>query len=652
VPTKNQNQFLISYDTLSISLPAINRVDIIDRNFNIIKSIKFPFRFKESWANYVHSTNDKGELYLVTGGDEQWPDNYKYILYKIDSLGNIIFAKEYKGNDNTFITSMVAYKDELFLVGQNGGKGYYHYIDKNGNTLQSKILNFIPEYIDLDNDSNIILYGTTLEKNATVVFKSNKELQSIWAKKITTNQKYFSFRGGTTTNKIMTDINNDIYIFDSNDTGEGFEGLKVQKFDKNGKVLFQKLLLDNELGTIYSAFRFMGDFMVLAWGKDRSRLRRINSDITAEDCASFDYCADVDDTNIVSSDTPILASEGLPALDRTPYLISSIDLTTFHSCKPLEMPNSFFLIEKSTYCQGDILLIDSNQVYPLGYSEWTLTNDFGSKTYFGKNPEFSPLIQDGKHQLIHKLYMLGCIFSDTILFHVASIDEIFLNRDTILCEGDTLDIDLSTLLFDSIKWNDGSTDIYKKFSLEGKVSLTALSSNGCMVSDTFVLVYTSLPDLDAEKELNLCEGQKLLLTVPIYKESNYLWNTGEITSEIEITDAGNYIITITNVCGSKDYLYKVELDNDCSSSFFFPNVFSPNSDGVNDVLQIIPKNVNITNFQVFDRWGNKVYSNQNDLLWDGKSKNQFVAQGVYILQINYTKDQKALSYVSNITLLR
>ncbi|MBK8347831.1 MAG: gliding motility-associated C-terminal domain-containing protein [Saprospiraceae bacterium] len=652
VPTKNQNQFLISYDTLSSSSQAINRIDIIDRDFNIIKSIKLPLGFKESWSNYVHTTNDKGELFIVTRGNETWPDSYKYTLYKIDTLGNVLFAKEYKGNNNTFITSIVSNNDELFLVGQNGGKGFYHQIDNNGNTIQSKILNFIPEYINLDGDSNVILYGTTIDKNATVVFKSNKQLQSIWAKKITTNQKYFSFRGGTTTNKIITDTNNDIYIFDSNDTGESFEGLKVLKFDKNGNVLFQRLLLDNELGTIYSAFSFMGDFMVLAWGKDRSRLRKIKSDITAEDCASFDYCADVDDINIVSTDTPILASEGLPASDRAPQTLASINLTTFHSCKPLEMPNSLFFIAKNTYCKGDTIRIDTNQVYSLGYSEWTLANDFGSKTYFGKNPDFNPLDKGGKHQLIHKLNMLGCVFSDTIVFSVKSIDDIFLNKDTILCRGNELDIDLSTLLLDNIKWNDGSTEMIKKFSLEGKYSFTAKDTNGCKVSDSFFLAYTFLPDVDAGKELILCERQKLLLTIPIINGTKYLWNTGDITSEIEISEARNYIVTITNICGSKDFSFQVELDNDCSSSFFFPNIFSPNADGVNDFFQIIPKNVSITNFQIFDRWGNKVFSNQNDLIWDGQSKNQLVEQGVYILQIKYTKDQKALSYVSNITLLR
>ncbi|MBL0101618.1 MAG: gliding motility-associated C-terminal domain-containing protein [Saprospiraceae bacterium] len=44
----------------------------------------------------------------------------------------------------------------------------------------------------------------------------------------------------------------------------------------------------------------------------------------------------------------------------------------------------------------------------------------------------------------------------------------------------------------------------------------------------------------------------------------------------------------------------------CSSSFFFPNIFSPNAGGVNDFSDN-SQNVSITNFQIFDRWGTRCF---------------------------------------------
>jgi len=152
--------------------------------------------------------------------------------------------------------------------------------------------------------------------------------------------------------------------------------------------------------------------------------------------------------------------------------------------------------------------------------------------------------------------------------------------------------------------------------------------------------------------LILCDGQTLILAIPYFNDTEYLWNTGDITSEIEIAEAGNYSITVTNDCGSKEFPFPVELNTDCTSPFFFPNIFSPNDDGINDLFQITPKNVSITNFEIFDRWGNIVFSSNDNLTWNGRLQNQQVEQGVYILKINYKKDQTHISYVSNITVIR
>ena len=51
-----------------------------------------------------------------------------------------------------------------------------------------------------------------------------------------------------------------------------------------------------------------------------------------------------------------------------------------------------------------------------------------------------------------------------------------------------------------------------------------------------------------------------------------------------------------------------------------PNAFSPNGDGLDDVFKIInPEDIeSITRFEVFNRWGNPVFTTSNKYEgWDG-----------------------------------
>lgn len=81
-------------------------------------------------------------------------------------------------------------------------------------------------------------------------------------------------------------------------------------------------------------------------------------------------------------------------------------------------------------------------------------------------------------------------------------------------------------------------------------------------------------------------------------------------------------------------------------NIFIPNAFSPNNDGINDVLQIYPANSveKVMLFTVFDRWGNQLYQAENLSVpfdpftgWDGSNRNRAANPGIYIwlAQIQY-----------------
>jgi gliding motility-associated-like protein len=71
---------------------------------------------------------------------------------------------------------------------------------------------------------------------------------------------------------------------------------------------------------------------------------------------------------------------------------------------------------------------------------------------------------------------------------------------------------------------------------------------------------------------------------------------------------------------------------------FVPSAFTPNGDGFNDRLTIGHNLLSGIDFQVFNRWGQRVFSsNSLDLAWDGTDLNNTpVPEGVYVYQLKGT----------------
>ena len=70
---------------------------------------------------------------------------------------------------------------------------------------------------------------------------------------------------------------------------------------------------------------------------------------------------------------------------------------------------------------------------------------------------------------------------------------------------------------------------------------------------------------------------------------------------------------------------------------FVPDIFSPNGDGINDILFVRVKSVSEFYFILYDRWGEKVFeTNNTDLGWDGRFNNNNLQSGVYVWFLSYT----------------
>ena len=106
----------------------------------------------------------------------------------------------------------------------------------------------------------------------------------------------------------------------------------------------------------------------------------------------------------------------------------------------------------------------------------------------------------------------------------------------------------------------------------------------------------------------------------------------------------------TQVEGNVEYCYRVTYRDVCGNEsarsepvcalvptqgeVFFPNAFTPNDDGLNDVFVYTSRLVEAVDLQVYNRWGEVLFqTDQLDTGWDGSYQGTPAPQGTYLYKI-------------------
>jgi gliding motility-associated-like protein len=119
---------------------------------------------------------------------------------------------------------------------------------------------------------------------------------------------------------------------------------------------------------------------------------------------------------------------------------------------------------------------------------------------------------------------------------------------------------------------------------------------------------------------------------------------------------GCFVLTATDTVGNVSP-YSAEFCTDNCPYIIFPNVFTPNGDGINDFFNPIEyRSIESINIWIYDRWGVLIHQNKGlTNLWDGKKKGKELTEGVYFYQAEITLDtldKKVVKRTGNISLLR
>jgi gliding motility-associated-like protein len=77
--------------------------------------------------------------------------------------------------------------------------------------------------------------------------------------------------------------------------------------------------------------------------------------------------------------------------------------------------------------------------------------------------------------------------------------------------------------------------------------------------------------------------------------------------------------------------------NQCPPAVFFPNAFTPDNDGLNDVFRAITINTQVELMIIYNRWGQKIYeSNDPFPEWDGTANKEASPTGLYAYVVYYS----------------
>lgn len=219
-----------------------------------------------------------------------------------------------------------------------------------------------------------------------------------------------------------------------------------------------------------------------------------------------------------------------------------------------------------------------------------------------------------------------------------------LGPDTTLCPNQIVTLTAPGAT-DQFMWQDGTTLPFFMVEEPGSYSLEV--SNECgSVSDTLDVNFdTRMITLNLDPSVPLCKEDTITLDATQAFTATYLWSTGENAPSIQIMTPGIYNVEVTIPCMTSIQDVSVIPGENCQPveievEITVPNVFSPNSDGINDAFAAsFSSDLEITVMEgsIFDRWGNLVYSSQAiPFIWDGYFDGEILMPGVYVYVIRCT----------------
>ncbi len=197
-------------------------------------------------------------------------------------------------------------------------------------------------------------------------------------------------------------------------------------------------------------------------------------------------------------------------------------------------------------CLGTITYGVSNGLAPYSVQLYKDGNPFGVPLIGNNSVSFNNL---GLGSYYAKAYSFGAsgICDNSSLDHdfVGPVNPtITVTGDTTFCDGGSVNL-MSSPAY-SYEWSSSSTTQSINATTTGNYFVTVSDAFGCSATSSPVIVTVnsnpSPPNIVPDGSLTFCEGEDVNLSTPV--ATSYFWSTTETTQSINITNSGNYSVTI------------------------------------------------------------------------------------------------------------
>lgn len=253
----------------------------------------------------------------------------------------------------------------------------------------------------------------------------------------------------------------------------------------------------------------------------------------------------------------------------------------------------------------------------------------------GSNDPFRLITAPGNYYLT---WEIGC----SSLYEQISVSwlpppEINLPGESFICPGGTVLLEPGP--FQSYLWSDGSDGPVLVADQPGIYWVELRDDIGCLYRDSVWITAIEVPGVDLGEDRMPCIGEILVLDAGFGDDYTiYTWQDQSSERTLEVSNSGTYSVTAINPCGSGHDVVTVTYRN-CAPMVAVPNAFSPDGDGLNDVFRAVGANVTNLRLQVYNRWGQMIFSCKGGGDgWDGTVNGVPCPGDVYVWVLRYDSE--------------
>lgn len=224
---------------------------------------------------------------------------------------------------------------------------------------------------------------------------------------------------------------------------------------------------------------------------------------------------------------------------------------------------------------------------------------------------------------------------DTIVVDYHPTYQSGLPTDTFICEGESINLQVTSQAGVTHLWSSGSTGSGATLSGEGLHWVQSFTPCDTL-TDTIEVSYYPEYNAGLPADTVICPNGRVQFQADSVPGYTYRWSNGAAGATAVYFSSGPAELTVYTFCDTLTATTEIAEDECEDLEVWVPNSFTPNGDGLNDVFQI----VNLppgSKLSVFNRWGEVIYQSSNyGNDWDGRGRDgQLVREGIYVFKLEY-----------------